>query len=55
MVNDTCAFNMHFVNWFWNRVTSGSIGGTNHDFEALEPRLLENMLKLYDPGVCTTC
>jgi hypothetical protein len=52
MVNDSCAFNMHFVNWFWNRVTSGSIGGTNQDFEALEPRVIELIRKLYQPGAC---
>jgi hypothetical protein len=51
MVNDSCAFNMHFVNWFWNRVTSGSIGGTNRDFEALDPRVLDNMHNMYQPGV----
>jgi hypothetical protein len=50
MVNDSCAFNMHFVNWFWDRVTSGTIGGTKQDFAALEPRLIENMRKLYSPG-----
>lgn len=58
-MNDSCAFNMHFVNWFWNRVTSGSIGGTNQEFAALESRVLDNMRKLYQPGVShivrTTC
>jgi hypothetical protein len=52
MVNDSCAFNMHFVNWFWNRVKSGSIGGTNQDFVAVDPTVLENMRRLYQPGVC---
>jgi hypothetical protein len=41
---------MHFVNWFSDRVTSGTIGGTSKDFVALNLGLIAQIQSLYQPG-----
>lgn len=49
-VDDTCAFNLHFVNWYKNRTTAGSIGGIKGELVPLDSKLLDTLGKLYHPG-----
>lgn len=53
MVDDSCAFHLHFVNWYKNRVTSGSIGGFKEELAPLDPQLLDDLDRLYQAGKST--
>lgn len=51
-VDYNCAYNLHFTNWFRNRIASGTIGGVAGNFEPVKKSQLTALRAVYQAGEC---
>lgn len=51
-VEDSCAFNMHFTNWFSDRISSPTVGGAQTGFSPLGQPLIATLRALYQRREC---
>jgi hypothetical protein len=49
-VDDGCAYNMHFTNWFSNRFASHTVGGVIGDFVPLNKSVIATLRSVYQAG-----